>query len=401
MFAEKYKKAYDSITPSPEKYQEVLMCAREAQSTSGVGTGQTADVVSDTGNEDTGQNVSGVGNEDIARNISDAKDRRRVHKRFRAVRPAVAAAVVLAGILSVLPVCAANSPAFYRVVEFISPALADRLVPVEKSSTSQGITMEVEAVDLQGNEAEIIVSVRDAEDSPVDRIHGQVDLFDSYNLLDYGSELTVGGCSFLTYDEETGKAYFKITTRTSGTYRADKLCFSVREILCDKSSENREIDLTGIERPVPTRMEEINGMGGVMDEDSLPDSLAMTYGTKEDPRWQCSVMDLMRAEDCASDDFTVTGVAYMDGALRLQICMGDNRHADRHVQPFLVDAAGEEKHEDFTVSWSETVGDARYQFYEYWFIGDLEKPEEYSMYGIFHNSGESVEGQWEVTFRVA
>lgn len=365
MFAEKYKKAYDSITPSPEKYQEVMICAQEAQSASGEGTVNTAE-----------------------------------NKKFRAAGPA-AAAVILFCIFSVLPVCAANSPAFYRVVEFISPALADRLVPVEKSSTSQGITMEVEAIDLQGNEAEIIVSMRDAEDSPVDRIHGQVDLFDSYHLFDYGSEMTVGGCSFLTYDEDTGKAYFKITTQTSGTYRADKLCFSVREILCDKSSENRGIDLTGIEQPVPTRMEELNGIGGVMEKDSLPDSLAMTNGTQEDPRGRSSVMDLMRAKDCASDDFTVTGAAYMDGVLRLQICMGDNRHADRHVQPFLVDAAGEEKHEDFSVSWSETVGDARYQFYEYWFIGDLEKLEDYSMYGIFHNSGESIEGQWEVTFRIA
>lgn len=362
MFAEKYKKAYDSIAPSPERYQKVLMYAREAQ---------------------------------------NRADEKKV-KRFRVVRPAAVAAAVLLCILSVLPVCAANSPAFYGVVEFISPALADRLVPIEKSSTSQGITMEVEAVDLQGNEAEIIVSMRDEEGSPADRIHGPVDLFDSYDLFDYGSEMTLGGCSFLTYDEETGKAYFKITTQTSGTYRGDKLRFSVREILCDKSSENREIDLSGIDRSVPTRMVELSGMGGILDEDSLPDSLGMTGGTQEDPRRRSSVLDLMRAEDCVAEDFTVTGAVYMDGALRLQICMGDNRHADRHVRPFLVDARGEEKDADFSVMWSETVGeDIRYHFYEYWYIGELENLEDYSMYGIFYNSGESIEGQWEVTFRVA
>lgn len=62
------------------------------------------------------------------------------------------------------PVCAANSPAFHKIVEYLSPALADKLVPIEESSTSQGITMQVEAIHLEGNEAEIIVSFRDAEE---------------------------------------------------------------------------------------------------------------------------------------------------------------------------------------------------------------------------------------------
>ncbi len=367
MFAEQYKKAYDSIGPSPEKYKEVLINASEALDAAGAKTVNTAEK----------------------------------RKRFRAAGPAAVSAATLLCVFLALPVCAKNSPAFYRVVEFISPALADRLVPIEKSSSSQGITMEVEAIDLQGNEAQIIVSMCDEEGSTADRIHGPVDLFDSYNLFDYGSETTLGGCSFLAYDEETGKAYFKITTQTSGTYREDKLHFSVREILCDKSSEEREIDLMGIRESVPTRMEALNGMGGMMEEDSLPPSLAMTYGTQEDPYCRSSVLDLRRAEECAADDFTVTGAAYMDGVLRLQVCMGDNRHADRHVQPFLVDADGEEKYEDYSVSWQETVGDVSYQFYEYWFIGELDNPEDYSMYGIFHDSGECIEGQWEVIFRVA
>ncbi len=68
-----------------------------------------------------------------------------------------------------------------------------------------------------------------------------------------------------------------------------------------------------------------------------------------------------------------------------------------------MDAAGNEYCADFSVSWQEEIGETGYQFYEYWFINKIENREDlenYSMYGIFHNSGESVEGQWTVTFRV-
>lgn len=356
MFETKYREAYDSVRPSQEVVCELLCRAEEAQK-------------------------------------SQKKDGT---KALYAVGAAMAAFLC---IFSVLPVCAAKIPAFYRVVEYISPALADSLVPVERSSSSKGITMEVEAVNMEGNEAEIIVSVRDEEGSGLDQIHGPVDLFDSYELSGFGSEQITGGCNFLVYDEETGRAYFKITVQSSNRYGSDKFQFSVREILCNKTKESQEIDLSGIGCQADTKRVSLHGMGGMgmLEEDSLPDSLK---AAQDAPEWQWDVLDLMRVEDCAEDDFTVTGAAYMDGALRLQICMGNNRHADRHVQTLLVDVDGNERDADLSVSWNEEMDDLCYQFYEYYFIGELEEIKNSSMYGIFHNSGESVEGKWDVTFRI-
>lgn len=365
MFAEKYRRAYDAVVPSQELLSAVL---RQAAETQGVPY---------------------------------------AHKSSGAMRRAVAAIVAVLAVslclFTVLPVCAADIPAFYKVIEYISPALADRLVPVEESSSSQGITMEVEAVDLQGNEADIIVSMRDDEGSVSDRIHGPVDLFDSYRLSGLGSSQVLGGCHFLTYDEETGRAYFKVTVQTDGEDWPGKLRFSVREILCDKTQERRTIDLSDVLLSAETRLVRLSGTGGMMDEADLPDSLKGIEGTQDNPEYQQPVLDLMDVEDCAGDDFTVTGAAYLDGVLRIQICMGDNHHADRNVEDFLVDAAGNEQYADYSVSWQEEIGDTSYQFYEYWFIDEIEDSEDlknYSMYGIFHNSGESVEGRWEVTFRV-
>ena len=230
-----------------------------------------------------------------------------------------------------------------------------------------------------------------------------MDLFDSYHLSGIGADQFVGGCHFLTYDEETGRAYFKIEVHSSGGEWAGKLRFSVREILCNKRKERRTIDLSDVRESVETKMVQLSGMSGMMDEEDLPASLRRIEGTSDDLRWQQAVLDLMAVEDCAAEDFTVTGAAYMDGVLRLQICMGDTHHADRHVEEVLVDAAGNEYCADFSVSWQEEIGETSYQFYEYWFINKIENREDlenYSLYGIFHNSGESVEGQWTVTFRV-
>ena len=383
MFAEQYRRAYDAVAPSEEMVKAVLRQARKAQTLRKDGEATYVGEVL----------------------IGEARVGRRMKQDIRRSVIIAAAAILVAslGLFTALPVCAAHIPAFYRVIEYLSPALADRLIPVEKSSTSQGITMEVEAVDLQADMAEIIVSVRDDEGSAFDRVHGPVDLFDSYHLTGFASSHVSGGCHFLTYDEETGRAYFKVTVQTDGADWSDKLRFSVREILCNRTKERRTIDLSDVRESVETRLVKLSGTGGMLEEADLPDSLKLVGGTQEDPIGQQAVLDLMAVEDCSADDFTVTGAAYIDGVLRMQICMGDTRHADRHVEEFLVDAAGNEQHADYSVSWQEEIGDTRYQFYEYWFIDkieDVEDLENYSMYGVFHNSGESVEGQWEVTFRV-
>ena len=323
-----------------------------------------------------------------------------MRKKRMILKVAAAAAVVFLGAFMAVPVCAARVPAFYRVIEFLSPALSDRLVPVEKSSSSQGITMEVEAVDLQDNEAEIIISLRDDETGSEAHIHGPADLFDSYSLSDYANESIVGGCSFLTYDEETGKAYFKVTVQSDHAYQKDKLHFSVREILCNKFSERKEIDLSEVSDFAETKRVTVSGRGGLVEQEELPDALKSVPGTQDDPRPGNMVLDLADVGDCASDDFTVTGMAYMDSVLRVQICMGDTWHTDRHVELFLKDASGQEKYADCSVSWHEEIGDTSYHFYEFWYLEYIDNMEDYSMYGIFHTSGESVEGKWDVVFRV-
>lgn len=356
MFENMYKKAYSTITPSQE-------------------------LVADT--------------------IDKAKANSKLSVRNQiVVKVSLTAAAAVLCFVAAVPVFAAYIPAFYKIVDYLSPEMADRLVPIEKSSTSQGITMQVEAVNLEGNEAEVIISLGDAKDSTQDLVHGEMDLFDSYNLSDYTNDSIIGGCHFLKYDKNDDKAYFLVNVQADNAYQSGKLQFSVYSILCDKYSVTRDVDLSGIVYAADTKSVTLSGSGGPMTEDKLPDSLKDIPGTQEDPRPRTNVLDLSKAADCASDDFTLTGIAYMDGVLRVQMCMGDNWSSDRHVQLFLKDANGQERYEDHSVSWHEDVGDTSYQFYEFWYVEDIDNITDYSMYGIFHDSGELINGEWSVVFRL-
>lgn len=356
MFQDRYKKAYNTVAPSLGLVSDTICKA-------GAGKGAS------------------------------------VKKRF-AVRMSLAAAVAVVCLVTAVPVFAAHVPAFYKIVEYISPAMADHLVPIEKSCTSQGITMQVEAIHLEGNEAEIIISMRDADDSTQDLVHGEMDLYDSYGLSDYVSDSVIGGCHFLTYDAQEDKAYFQVTVRSDHAYHAEKLKFRARAVLCDKSEEIRDVDLSGTVYDAKTKLVTLSGSGGLMTEEMLPDSLRKVSGTSEDPRPRTNVIDGIAAADCAADDFTVTGIAYQDGVLRVQICMGDNWESDRHVALFLRDSDGNERHSDRSVGWDEEVGDARYVFYEDYYIEDIDELSDYTMYGIFYSAETLIEGDWNVTFRL-
>lgn len=352
MFRKEYKKAYDKIRPNQEQVDKLLEKAGEQR-------GQTS--------------------------------------RNRSWKPAAAAIVCFICIWSAIPVCAANIPAFYKVIESISPEIADLFVPVEKSSSSQGVVMQVEAVNLDGKQAEIIVSFRDEEG--FDHINGRVDPFDSYGLDSSTGSSQIAGCSFIRYDPGEDKAYFMISVETEGTFGRDKLTFYVRSLLCGITKEEKDIDLSAAKSKKDIKNVIVNGCGGTGDITKYTEILR-GEGVEGDPRKTFRVLNTEQGEAPDADGFTVTGVTYQDEILRVQICMGDNTEADRHVQPFLIDRSGAERYEDYSVSWDEQIGDRDLTYYEYYFFGPFDRLEDYSMYGIFHNSGEMIEGEWNVSFRL-
>lgn len=377
MFQDDYKKAYEKIVPSEECVNEILTMVNEN---------------SDTGNSE---------------NTERLKRGTKMKHGF-GLRPLVAmlaVCVMLAG--CGITVGAAYIPEIYKVIERISPKMADLFVPIQESCVRKDICMQVEAIHMEGREAEILVSFSDVGET--DLIHGEVDLYDSYGLSSHKGIGTLGGCSFLEYDETSGKAYFKITMIAEKPYDKDKITFYTKMLLTEHSEEKREIDLNNVLSEVELKPVHLTGFGRNMPmEEELPEHLQPQQPQKTedgemplDPRPVTYVMDLGDAKECSTDDITIMGIAYADGVLRLQICRGNEENACRYAFPYLKDASGEERPNNYTAGWTETdeAGNRRH-FEEYWFVGPFENLEEYSLYGMLYRIEGDVQGDWKVTFRL-
>lgn len=336
---------------------------------------------------------------DYLEKIYDKLEERRESRHsllFIIMRPVIAVcAVLLIMSATLLPAMAKSIPAVYDTIEKYAPALADYVLPTRISDTACGITMQVEAINVEDKRAEIIVSFSDAEGSDKDLIKGKVDLYDSYHLQGYGSAYDVGGCSFLVYDEAEDKAYFKIDLSTDSAYSKGKLRFGVHQLLTEVSKEEKPVSLENIIRDPDTKTVSLNGMGGMEDREEI----AQYIGTSEEgsPLSTGQVMDIVEADESMAEALTVTGVGYSDGILRIQICRGNFSNADRHAQFFLADQEEKERHEDFSLMWHEEVNGEELLFDEYWFLLEESELETTRAYGIFHITGGSVTGNWEVT----
>ena len=313
---------------------------------------------------------------DGIRNRLEEKRKKRQHRFVLIMRPAAAVcAVMLVLSMTLLPVAAKTIPKIYNIIEKYAPALADFVLPLEKTDTSQGITMQVEAINAKEKTAEIIVSFSDAEGSDKNLIKGKVDLYESYDLQAYGASYHTGGCSFLEYDEAEDKAYFKIDVSTDGEYEKGKLRFRVYRLLVNDSEEKKWISLENI----------------IMDPETKESS------ADDSPIPSERVMDLVKADESMLEALTVTGVGYSNGILRVQTCRGNFSEADRHMRPFIVDSEGNERHNDFTVGWQEEVNGERILFDEHWFLVEESELQDVQLYGIFYVTDGCVKGNWEVT----
>lgn len=326
----------------------------------------------------------------------EEKQERRRRMFLLIMRPAAAAcAVMLVLTMTLLPAAAKTVPAVYNMIEKYAPALTDFVLPIEESDTSQGITMQVEAINAEDQTAEIIVSFSDAEGSRKNLIKGKIDLYDSYDLQAYGASYHTGGCSFLEYDKAEDKAYFKITVSTDGEYDRRKLRFRVHQLLVNDSKEEKEISLENIIMEPQIKAVSLNGLGGSGDREILNQYI----GASEDgsPLPGAKVMDIVKADESMIEALIVTGVGYSDGILRVQTCRGNFSNADRHMQPFILDSEGNERHNDFSAGWQEEVDGERILFEEHWFLVEESELQGVQLYGVFYVTDGSVKGDWEVT----
>lgn len=325
----------------------------------------------------------------INKAIEKKKNRNIFYYVLRPVIP-VFSAIFLFGIM-VIPVLAREIPAVYCIIEEYSPALLDYIIPEEQSSTCNGIKMQVEAINVKDNTAEVIVSFSDEEG--YDYINGKLDLYDSYRLYSYKTESNIGGCRFLEYNELEDKAYFKVDLTADESFDTNRITFKASKLLTHCSSEKKDIDLSNMISDPATKTVELNGIGGGEEQDTIWEYI---FSHKRN----IQVLDLTENEESLLNELTITGIAYTDGILRLQTCRGNFSNADRHLQPFLMKGDGTEIHESYSLDWQETIKGEKVLFTEFWFVIDEAELGDSHMYGIFHIIDDCIKGDWKVTFQI-
>lgn len=314
----------------------------------------------------------------------------------RLLRP-VAAVVLIVCLTCILgvPVAAENIPAFYGVLERNAPGLLNYLIPVQETDSSQGIVLTLEAARMEGNQAEILVSFRD--EGTEDYIHGMVDMYDSYNLQSYGADSNVGSCTFIEYDEEQDKAYFQIDVMsTDGSFDTERLEFSVYQLLTDCQSITEEISLENILTDTELKAVSLSGQSGMEQTHPALEKLSFS-GNEIDPRPGHLVMNLP-LEGISPEEMKITGIAYMDGILRIQLWRGNFRVADRHMNIYMLDEAGNQIYPNLAVGWQEEIADETISMEEFYFVIPEEQLETYTLMGEGDIRAGSVKGNWSITF---
>ena len=308
----------------------------------------------------------------------------KVMKRHSWKRWGVIAACLCICVGSAVPVLAAADNKYaYEVLYAISPAIAQKLKPVNVSCEDNGIRMKVMAVDVEGANVKILVSMQDLVG---ERLQADADLFDSYSIHTPYDQ--TGNCTFVEYDSQTRTATFLINIEqlSESLTVADKITFSVSNILSGKKQVSMpisEIDMHNL--PQITDYVEAPAIRG--------------YGGS-------GMVDLKEIHLINSDQtvlleegVTLTGYGFVDDMLHVQLRYDDILNTDNHGYVYLKKADGETIESVYDVSfWDEVQKDS---YEEYIFELNAEELQDYELWGEFWTcNGGAIEGDWQVTFPI-
>ncbi|MGM9619137.1 MAG: hypothetical protein ACI3W8_04815 [Oscillospiraceae bacterium] len=290
----------------------------------------------------------------------------------------LAAALAVCLLLSVPALAAADVQPAYAFLYAFSPELAQKLKPIQRSCEDNGIRMEVVSAAIDGDTAEILLSLRDLTG---DRVDETTDLFDSYRINRPFS--CSAACRLERYDEETRTAYYLIhLTQWDGQeIGGKKITFSFSEFLSKKQVFHGpipEVDLSAAAPAAETQTKvDLRGYGGsaACDRFLLPGS-----GSDYSP----------------VPGVTITALGYIDGKLHIQAYYENILETDNHGTLWLRDGSGAEYQCEAAGSFWDAEQRGSYE--EYIFDVPAEDLPDCTLWGDFTVCGTLTRGNWQVTF---
>lgn len=309
------------------------------------------------------------------------------------LRPAIAAALVVL-LLTAVPVMAANNPQVLDWLCRVSPSLASVLIPVDESSTANGIQVEVLGVSASDGKAQLLLCFRKADGTPVD-VYPTLEnvYFDVYHSWRHERSYPY------TLTESDEKVLLLEMSCRNGT--AEEFYGTKTTVLIDVIS----LPETKVyEAPLVLTDSEIIAIPAdfTMEEAVLENfwsfGVGANNGYHEIDDWEEYRLIAPAAGSVhdVTDQVAVTGICYIDDRLHIQICQSVP-YEDAAFFAWLEDAAGNRVYEYAFHDFGMTKDGQEFRGTEHYF--DIPR-EELANYRLMVEVTEKnrTEGPWEVSF---
>lgn len=302
-------------------------------------------------------------------------------------KPVLAAVVLCICLLFSVPVLAANIPSFNKLLYIVTPEIAQFLQPIQMSSESNNIRMEVVAAMNDEDTAVVYLTLQDLAGNRIDKTAALYD----YSIKGYTSfthELT-------HYDNKTNTATIRLVANGGEKMNGKKITVSVNSFLSNKRSYENiplNIDLSSklTRETLSLNMGNIPGGGG--------------NGFEELKRK--GTIQVIKPKDTGDkindqiDFVSISEVGFIDDKLHIQTDW--TKSVDNHGFIVLKDAQGKEVSPTnvyFGIgNENKTTYGSRYV--EYIFDITQNKISDYKAYGTFIQNRSYTEGIWNVTFKI-
>ncbi len=309
----------------------------------------------------------------------------RVHLR-RIVAVAAAAAVAAA---CITPALAINDPTVYGLLHTISPAAAQFFMPINETAEDDGIKMEVVSTSMQGNTAEVLLTIQDTEGTLFS--DSAPDLYDTYSLIAPTRHDQTGTCDRVDYDPATRTASYRlrITNADDAAFTSGKYTFSVRELLTGKQKqENVPVtpDLSAVVVDPPTTHYDLNGASYFEDLD-FDFEHGYDFLDPQGTLWQ--------SEDGI---FSLVAAGYYDNQLHLQYSIKNSLSLKNHAWFPLFDADGTPYGPEYSVSRLDYERDISFE--EYVYNMPFERVADCTLTGMMYSNESKLARDLQVTFRI-
>lgn len=308
-------------------------------------------------------------------------------------RLVITVAVILCITLSTT-VVAANLPSFHKLLSIVSPQIFDNLRPVEISTESNGIKMEVVAA---MNDDEMAVVYLTMQDLTSDRIDKNIDLY-NYNITG-ASEFTH---EIVDYDTTTKTATIRMTATGGQDFNGKKINLSISSFLTgnkkfDKFNTNVNLaDVLPAVKTTQLNMSRIPGGGGDMFNDLQAKGKIDILKPDE--------MNIALPEIGFA---YISNIGFIDDKLHVQVKWtkkeAENSNIDDHGSFSLITTDNKTIYPTNVNFGADEYGNTKYgnEYSEYIFDVSPQMVSDYSLVGEHFETNENyIEGDWQASFTI-